>query len=289
MLDFELTVYILVCYFVCVIGGFIPFFIKLLPNRKLAGEILDICSASAGGLFLSGGLMHMLAEGNDMIDHPGYDFMGLPLGFFCCGCSFLFIFFFDRVVVTHGGHASFEDVEKMSGEENDSLMEEWSHRHKHPEEEKEEGKGWCSIITLIFALSLHSFFEGLGLGVSTSPTAIFIAVAGHKWADSGFTVIFLMSKIQSLPIVAVIVLVFSTFTPIGSLCGVLIVELLGESPISELIQGILICLAAGTFLYVAICEILTEQFENGKYKYIKFTLAIILFLAMSFVTMLEGN
>ncbi|ELP93401.1 zinc transporter, putative [Entamoeba invadens IP1] len=304
MLDYLLSIYILVCYFVSVIGGFIPFFIKFLPNRKLAGDILDVCSASAGGLFLSGGLMHMLAEGTDLIDKSGYDFMGLPLGFFCCGLSFLFIFFFDRVVATHGGHVSFAQVESPRGEVVQPLLTDAEEKkkepdekkkqneiqsHHHHEEEEEGNKGWCSIITLIFALSIHSFFEGLGLGVSTSPTAIFIAIAGHKWADSGFTVIFLMSKIQNLLIISIIILIFSTFTPIGSLVGVLIVELMGESPVSSLIQGLLICLAAGTFLYVAIVEILAEQFENGKYKYIKFTLAVILFLAMSFVTMLEGD
>ena len=109
MLDLQLTIYILVSYFVSVIGGFIPFFIKLLPNAKLAGRILDVCSASAGGLFLSGGLIHMLAEGNEMIDDSGYSFHGLPLGYFICGISFLLIFFFDRVVATHGEHASFAE------------------------------------------------------------------------------------------------------------------------------------------------------------------------------------
>ena len=109
MLDLQLTIYILACYFVSVIGGFIPFFLKFLPNRKLASQIMDVCSASAGGLFLAGGLMHMLAEGIEQIDRTGYNFYSLPIGFFACGLSFLFIFFFDRVVATHGEHKSFED------------------------------------------------------------------------------------------------------------------------------------------------------------------------------------
>ncbi|KAL7711580.1 Zinc transporter [Entamoeba marina] len=285
MLDWVLSIYILVCFFVTVIGGFIPFFIKFLPNKKIATQILDVCSASAGGLFLSGGLMHMLAEGIELIDQAGYNFGGFPIGFF-------FI-----VVVTHS-HASFEDVDKsqsssdyniiddeevgISQQNDDSKQSKHYHHHK-----EDEDKGWCSVITLIFALSLHSFFEGLGLGVSTSPTAIFIAIAGHKWADSGFTVIFLMTKVQSLAVVSVIILIFSTFTPIGSLVGVFVIEMMGDTSASELVQGILICLASGTFLYVAIVEILAEAFEKEKFKFLKFTLAVVLFVAMSLVTLLE--
>ena len=74
----------------------------------------------------------------------------------------------------------------------------------------------------------------------------------------------------------------------SALIGVFIMEMAGESSVSNLIQGILITLASGTFLYVAVIEILAEQFENGKHKYLKFILAVILFLAMSFVTFFEG-
>jgi zinc transporter 1/2/3 len=65
-------------------------------------------------------------------------------------------------------------------------------------------------------------------------------------------------------------------------------EFVGESEESMLIKGILITLASGTFLYVVIVEILAEQFENGKFKYTKFFLGLLLFLAMSFVSFFEG-
>ena len=322
MIDGTLTIYIVLCYIVTVIGGFIPFFLKFLPNKKLAGAILDVCSAAAGGLFLSGGLIHMLAEGNELLVDSGYDFAGLPLAFFLCGITFLFVFFFDRVVAHHDSHASFaEHAERLEKEEQEeksvientrfvqitennsdhgSIIVEENKNKDHvainmeksdDDEDNELGlkqKGWCSIITLVFALTLHSFFEGLGLGAASDPLPIFIAVCGHKWADSGFTVIFLMTKIKSSLGISIIVIIFSALTPVGALIGVFIMEMAGESDVSNLIQGILITLASGTFLYVAVIEIFAEQFENGKHKYLKFILALILFFMMSFVTFFEG-
>ena len=109
-MDYLVTIYIIICYFVSVLGGFLPFFIKLLPNKKLAATILDVASAAAGGLFLSGGLMHMLAEANEMIEESGLITFHFPLSFFCCGSVFLIVFFFDRVVATHA-HSSFSDLD----------------------------------------------------------------------------------------------------------------------------------------------------------------------------------
>ena len=178
------------------------------------------------------------------------------------------------------------DTEGGNDHDDDGKGHEHEHGHDH---HHEHGKGWCSLVTLIFALSLHSFFEGLGLGVTTHPGAIFIAIAGHKWADSGFTVIFLMTKIPSIIWVTVVILVFSAFTPLGSIIGAIIVEYLGDSPVSLLVQGILLSLASGTFLYVAIVEVLAEAFETPDYKWIKFALVIILFIAMSAVCLLESD
>lgn len=333
MIDGTLTWYIILCYIVTVIGGFIPLFLKFMPNKKLAGNILDVCSAAAGGLFLSGGLIHMLAEGNELLVDSGYTFGGLPLAFFLCGITFLLVFFFDRVVADHDTHASFaEHAERLDAEDkkpllipdeenpieintntintnNDNnneqkdssiILDNKNNTMKNNQhytiqsseddssfEDQLKQKGWCSIITLVFALTLHSFFEGLGLGAASDPLPIFIAVCAHKWADSGFTVIFLMTKIKSVWGVSLIVIIFSSFTPVGALIGVFIMEWVGESEISNLIQGILITLASGTFLYVSVIEIFAEQFENGRHKYLKFFLGVILFLAMSFTTFFE--
>ena len=179
-----------------------------------------------------------------------------------------------------------KDEENTGDEHTHSHDHEHEHGHDH---HHEHGKGWCSLVTLIFALSLHSFFEGLGLGVTTHPGAIFIAIAGHKWADSGFTVIFLMTKIPSIIWVTVVILIFSAFTPLGAIIGAIVIEYLGDSPVSLLVQGILLSLASGTFLYVAIVEVLAEAFETSDHKWIKFALVIVLFVAMSAVCLLESD
>ncbi len=56
------------------------------------------------------------------------------------------------------------------------------------EEKKEEAtEGLCSSIGIVLGFSVHSFFEGLALGMGEDlPTVLSLFVGGalHKWAES---------------------------------------------------------------------------------------------------------
>jgi zinc transporter 1/2/3 len=62
---------------------------------------------------------------------------------------------------------------------------------------------WTGIVVLIVALAIHSFLEGLGLGSTEEPLMIFIAIAAHKWADSGLSILYLMRKIEKWWVLAI--------------------------------------------------------------------------------------
>ncbi|ELP88734.1 zinc-iron transporter, putative, partial [Entamoeba invadens IP1] len=121
---------------------------------------------------------------------------------------------------------------------------------------------YMNVIVLITALSIHSLFEGLGLGASNDPLLIFIAIVAHKWADSGLAVLYLMQKIRRWVVCVIILFIFSLFTPIGALIGSYIIASLEDEKQSCLVQGIMCCIAAGSFLFVSIVEILGEAFEE---------------------------
>ena len=146
---------------------------------------------------------------------------------------------------------------------------------------------------MVVAVAIHSFLEGLGLGSTDEPLMIFIAIAAHKWADSGLSILYLMRKIEKWWVLAIFLVLFCSFTPLGTIIGKTVIASLEDDSASMLTQGIFCCIAAGSFLFVAIVEILCEGFEHSsKYtldKYLKFGLAFLLFFAMSFTTLLEGD
>lgn len=64
------------------------------------------------------------------------------------------------------------------------------------------------------------------------------------------------------------ILLFSIFTPVGILLGMLILE---SSPI---ITGIFLAISSGTFLYISASEVIVEEFAITKYSYEKFIIFI---------------
>lgn len=78
-----------------------------------------------------------------------------------------------------------------------------------------------------------------------------------------------MSLIEHNPeknVYILIMIIFSSTTPIGILFGAML------SGVSETVNGVFLSMAAGTFLYLSISEIIPEEFsgECGKKKKKKF-------------------
>ena len=120
---------------------------------------------------------------------------------------------------------------------------------------------------LLIALSLHGLFEGSALGVMhTLKNTIFLllAILAHKWAESfALGISFFKSGTEKGTFIKMIV-IFSLFTPIGIIIGLLFAEA------GNLIQGILLSISGGTFLYVSASEVIVEEFSVTKYKYRKY-------------------
>ncbi len=120
---------------------------------------------------------------------------------------------------------------------------------------------------LLIALSLHGLFEGTALGVmKTMRNTIFLllAILAHKWAESfALGISFYKSGTEKGNFIKMIIL-FSLFTPLGIIIGLIF------SGNGLLIQGILLSISGGTFLYVSASEVIVEEFSITKYKFWKY-------------------
>ena len=136
--------------------------------------------------------------------------------------------------------------------------------------EKDTGSFWPIIFAL--AIGIHSFFEGLGMGLAESRfhiLAFFAAIFLHKWAVAlGIGLSFIReNKPRVLSIV--ILFIFASATPSGAITGLIL-----ES-VNNQLTAILNAVSAGTFIYIGIVEMLGHEFPSEKYKSFK-VLAMIL-------------
>ncbi|XP_074651816.1 zinc transporter ZIP1-like [Tubulanus polymorphus] len=136
-------------------------------------------------------------------------------------------------------------------------------------------------IILLLALSLHSVFEGLAVGLQPNTNAvlqIFLALFLHK-CILAFSLG--LNLVQSRLTVKAIVksnLLFSIMSPLGIGIGILVNDM-SDSIYSNLANGILQGIACGTFLYVTFFEVLPHEFNSSDDRLLK-----LLFLLLGYGT-----
>ena len=120
---------------------------------------------------------------------------------------------------------------------------------------------------LLLALSLHGIFEGIALGVINNNSeciVLFIAIIAHKWAESfALGISFYNARIQTKMFIEMLA-IFTFFTPVGILIGMYF------SKSGLLIEGIMLSISSGTFIYVSTSEVIVEEFSTKGSKHIKF-------------------
>ena len=93
---------------------------------------------------------------------------------------------------------------------------------------------------------------------------LFIAIIAHKWAESfALGISFYKAKIDTNIFLKMLV-IFSFFTPVGILIGMYF------SKSGFLIEGIMLSISSGTFIYVSTSEVIVEEFSSKRSKHIKF-------------------
>ncbi|OWF44477.1 Zinc transporter ZIP1 [Mizuhopecten yessoensis] len=144
-------------------------------------------------------------------------------------------------------------------------------------------------LLLLLAISLHSLFEGLAVGLQTnteSVLSIFIALLLHKGILSfslGMNLV--QSKLSRTAIIRSLA-IFGLSAPVGIGIGIGIIDL-WDSKVSSLVQGILQGIACGTFLYITFFEVLPHEFNSCDIRLVKVVFLIVGFTTVTGTVFLE--
>jgi zinc transporter ZupT len=186
---------------------------------------------------------------------------------------------------------------RREGEEHEDVKKENNsshHHHNHYQHverlmSKEPG-GMLRLVVLYMAISIHSLFEGMALGLQTEHLRIFhllFAILVHE-ALVAFSVGITMTR-QRLAFSRAVksILLFSTAVPIGILIGLAVQQAPGTA--GSIISAIFQSLAAGIFIHVTFLELVPAEFNNSKDRLAKVAFHFIGFISLALVTITMGS
>jgi len=211
--------------------------------RKWSDDLLHLFVSFGAGIFIGTVFLHLLPEALSH-DYEGNSAVYVLIGF-------MLVFFIERFLVVKGDGG-------------------YDHNH------------YVVSITALVGLSVHSLIAGLGLAVSSNfdgiGSLIFYSIIAHK-STAAFSLasLFLLAKIKLKKRVLLIVL-FSAMTPLGALFFSYVITSVNQQLLSPLLG-----LTAGTFLYVAVGELLPEVFHTKSHRWSKMALLIFGIVVMSFI------
>ena len=264
-------------------------------SRSLWRSVLSYCSCFSGGVFIGACLLDLLPEADEKmqeileelrnqydveIDYPVTNLV-LCLGFFM-------ILALEQSVLSlqeswlDRRHHELEETQPLLTH-NHSHHHHSSSDHQHPalsgvsgevhHHHDGHGQGHSHAthsllqhstlrsLMLLTALSFHSVFEGIAIGLqdnSADLLSIFLAVMIHK-ALMAFSLGLNMAQSDlSGKSFMVSSIVFSLASPLGVTAGILMSGLPPSLP-SDICNGVLQCVAGGTFLYITFFEVLPHE------------------------------
>jgi len=265
-------------------------------------RILALGNCFGGGVLLAAGLVHLsndCIEDFDSADEDNwskrYDF---PWGAFFVSVGFVITLLVEEIVLhilerTEKKHSLMEpfsigqDIEEgnyhdlrngqgrvgnkrtLSAHMLDTATRKEKHDHYGAGHVTERGMAVAFVFLL--AISCHSFIAGLGLGALTGSSlwSGMIAIIAHKgMATFTLATCFLKANCTKVKL-AIYILSFSLVTPLGILCGTLLRDQGGAT------QGIVVGLAAGSFLYIGILEVISKEMESQIDKIYKLILLLV--------------
>jgi len=234
LLSFKIWV-ILLIFSVAQLGAYLALKTKKQHNGYF---LLSLGNTFSAGIFLGAGLIHMLPDASDEFsDILAGDF---PYAAFVASLGFLLILFIEKVLAARSA------VQYGT--------------------QTEEKQKYAPYI-LLFILSIHSIIVGIALGTeNTMAQSIIIAIAvlAHKGSAAFALVVDMLKSHINTKTILKLVTLFSMMTPLGIvLGGILAGQTSGK--VTTLLIATFDALAAGTFLYVAIMEIFSEEFNAKKH------------------------
>ena len=268
--------------FIC---GLLP--IKLMSQVRQSSNnqwttFISFCSCFSGGVFLAACLLDLLPDVEEKTDQikeeikKKYDVdLNYPLAQFAICCGFFMILTVEQFV-----HFLQETRSEEEGE-NQPLLSQGSsssyqaaptthshHQQQHSHQHSSQFLPNSSLrsLMLLLALSLHSVFEGLAIGLQETTgdlISITLAVISHKAVMAFSLGLNLAQSNLSLKNFIMSNIIFSIASPVGISIGIGMSSM-AQSLSNDIISGILQGIAGGTFLYVTFLEVLPQELNVQK-------------------------
>nr|AKN21678.1 slc39a-13 [Schmidtea mediterranea] len=157
--------------------------------------------------------------------------------------------------------------------------------HDHDLNAEALSRGTLSVTILMIAISIHSIFEGLALGLqkeTSAATRLFLALCLHKYIIATTISLQLSKSSLGIKMACLCSGIFSFATPFGVVLGFWVnyLEENGNTSFS-MVAGVLQGIACGTFFYIVFFEILPEEFGKKQDKILKIVAVILGFALVS--------
>ena len=290
----------LLCYCIAILaasmsGGYVPFLGKITHGR------LQMYLSLSAGIMLGAAFFHVMP---DAMEYAKSNFgWWMALGVVGLFCIERFIAPHSHEVTGNGHHhhghhddhghdlKEMEHAKEMAAACNHShhAIEEGDHRAAAP-----VVAGWAAV----FGLTIHTFMNGVGLAGEVSADrakaialfpglAIFLAIVLHKPADALAISTVLTRKGVSRPKLSLVQLGFALMVPIGVIAFRLSSRIIAEDLRKELI-GAALAFSAGTFLFVALSDLLPEVQFHRHDRLRLFMLLLFGVVFMGFIGFLES-
>ncbi|GMF50261.1 unnamed protein product [Phytophthora fragariaefolia] len=263
-------------------GGLAP---ALLASRHDESPTLRVLSAFSGGVFLAGGFFHLLHAAVENAALRRWSSMDGGRFAFPYAEMFSTLGFLGLLLLEQAAHAAVldgasgyalakaqddDDDDELRGatESDDTYVgglelddERPGHSHAPAGHARKGDAGSLAVAMVLFvALSFHSVLEGLGIGAQTETAwGVFLAIIMHKGLAAFALGSGLVQSAMPVGLVMLYMFVFSFMSIIGIVVGWIIAA---DSSEDSAAAGICVALASGTFIYVAVMEVIPQEFPR---------------------------
>ncbi|XP_048365866.1 zinc transporter ZIP1 [Sphaerodactylus townsendi] len=294
---------------VTLLCGFLPLWVFHRPGTTTRSsatrkKALSLVSCFAGGVFLATCLLDLIPDYLSSIDKALKD-LGItllfPLQEFILAMGFFLVLVMEQIVLAYKDPSgSLEETQALLGSAppNSATIQDqgWpdgplprqlprggplqERPHVHVDFNSHSA---IRCFVLLLALSLHSVFEGLAVGLqegSAQALEICLALLIHKGAIAFSLSFKLLQSRLRVRVVAGCLVLFSVMSPLGIGLGVA----LTEAPVAVLhglSRSVLEGLATGTFVYITFLEILPHELSSSEQRILK---VIVLLAGFALIT-----
>ena len=215
---------------VAAVGGTIPI---LATRHHASHRFFSLGNSLAGGIFLGAGFIHLLPEAAELLGSV----VEYPLAPLLAAVGVALLLLIDRVV-----------LETRVGPDRDRARS----RPIYP-------------YVLLVVLSIHSATAGVALGLQSEAVTsllVIVAILCHKGSAGFALVVSMVAAGAERRQLWTVLAIFASMTPLGIVLGTIASGLL-DGPTAVLVEGSFNALAAGTFIYIAILDVINAEMSSA--------------------------